>query len=79
MEEFSLGPRITYYLQIKGLSQKEFAKLCHITESSMTRYIKGEREPKCTTLMTMAYVLGVSIDDLTDMNNFLIKKYTQEL
>ena len=79
MGEFNLGERILYYLDIKQMNQKEFAKLCNVTESTMTRYIKGEREPKCTTLMNMAYVLGVSLDDLTNYNNYLIQKYTKEL
>lgn len=79
MVEVNIGKRLLYYLNIKGITQKEFADSCHINETTMSRYISGEREPKIKTVMNMAYNIGVSVDDLVDMDTFLTKKYTQEM
>ena len=53
MGEVNISDRIMYYLKVKGISQKEFARSCNINETTMSRYIKGEREPKCSTVMRM--------------------------
>ncbi len=79
MDDFKIGDRILYYLNIKGLSQKDFAKLCDIKEVTLSRYITGEREPKFTTVMKMAWYLGVSVDELVDMNRYLEHKYCDEI
>lgn len=79
MDDFKIGDRITYYLNVKGLSQKDFAKLCNIKEVTLSRYITGEREPKFTTVMTMAWFLGVSVDELVDMDKYLERKYCEEI
>ena len=74
-----IGDRILYYLKVKGISQKEFARSCNINETTLSKYISGEREPKYSTVMNMAYNIGVSMDELTDMDKYLISKYTKEL
>ena len=74
-----LGKRLQYFLNVKGYKQKDFAKVCNIDEATLTRYIKGQREPKCSTAMIMAYNLGISLDDFTGMNELLTEKYTNEL
>ena len=74
-----IGRRLLYYLNVKGISQKDFAKTCHINETTMSRYISGEREPKIKTVMAMAYTIGVSVDDLVDMDEYIKTRYMQEM
>ena len=37
-----------------GLSQRDLAKKIGVTEASISRYLKGEREPKFNTLIMIA-------------------------
>lgn len=52
-------------LQQKGWSQKQLADAVHITESAVSHYIKGDREPNRVTLANIASALGVSESSLT--------------
>ena len=42
----ALGKRISEMLQEQGIQQKELAERIGITETAMSRYINGTREPK---------------------------------
>lgn len=53
-------------LKEAGLSQSEFASMVGVTSATMSRYVRGQREPKGPTLLKMAKVLGVSIEELWD-------------
>ena len=44
----TLGERISEMLQKRGIQQKELAERIGITETAMSRYIAGTREPKQT-------------------------------
>ena len=79
MGEINIGPKIEYYLSLKKISHKDFAKLCGINEATLSRYISGEREPRYSVVMKMAYVLGISMDEITSMDDYLIKKYVDEI
>ncbi len=79
MIKVNVGDRLQYYLKVKGISQKDFARTCNIDETTMSRYISGEREPKISTVANMAYNIGVSIDDLAGMDNIMVKRFTQEM
>ena len=48
MDKKEFGERILYYLKIKSINQKDFAKLCELNETTLSRYIRGEREPKAS-------------------------------
>jgi len=50
----------------RGYSQKGLAKKCGISESSLSRYIKGSRIPSADILCRIADVLDVSVDFLLD-------------
>lgn len=58
-------------LQIRrslGLSQSQFAILLNrgITSARISEYESGKREPSLITLLTYAYMVGFSTDDLID-------------
>jgi len=63
-----MGRRVTYrikeLLDQKGLTQKELSELTDITESAISRYVKGDRVPRGTNLVKIAKALGTTADDL---------------
>lgn len=69
-EESSVIPeRIKAAMDSKGISQRELAKECKITEATMSRYLNGKRIPKATMLLIIANTLGVSVDYLLGNEN----------
>ena len=62
----ALGKRISEMLQEQGIQQKELAERIGITETAMSRYINGTREPNMATALhtTSDYLLGIKNDDL---------------
>lgn len=62
--EQSLGNRITKLLNQSNMTQRELASKIHITEASMSRYIKGNRIPKGSTIANIAAVLHTTTDYL---------------
>ena len=53
----TLGERISEMLQKRGIQQKELAERIGITETAMSRYIAGTREPKPDVIANMATCL----------------------
>ena len=53
----------------KGFTQRELASKVGVNEGSMSRYIKGERVPTVTTIVSIAQVLGASVDYLVGTSN----------
>ena len=53
----------------KGFTQRELASKGRVNEVSMSRYIKGERVPTVTTIVSIAQVLGASVDYLVGTSN----------
>ena len=53
----------------KGFTQRELASKVGVNEVSMSRYIKGERVPTVPTIVSIAQVLGVSVDYLVGTSN----------
>lgn len=74
-----LGHQILNYLKVKGISQRDFAKLCNINETTLSKYISGERKPKSDTIMVIAYRLGISTDELLGMNEYYKKAFMEEI
>ena len=60
----NLGGRIAELLTQYNMSQRELADKAGITEVSMSRYIKGDRVPKGTTLANIATALHTTTDFL---------------
>lgn len=59
-----LGERISEMLQKRGVQQKELAERIGITETAMSRYIAGTREPKPDVIANMATALHTTSDYL---------------
>jgi transcriptional regulator with XRE-family HTH domain len=60
-----MGERIATLLKEMNISQKDLAMMIGVTESSLTRYIKNEREPKIEVLANLATALNTTVDYLT--------------
>lgn len=60
----NLGGRIAELLTQYNMTQRELADKAGITEVSMSRYIKGDRVPKGTTLANIATALHTTTDFL---------------
>lgn len=52
------------YRKQKGWTLKDLAKKTGVTSISIGRYETGKREPNLTTLVKIADVLEVTVDDL---------------
>lgn len=52
----------------KGYTQKEFAKLCGIGNSTYNQYETGRRQPDLDTMILISNTLNVSIDELIGKN-----------
>lgn len=59
-----LGIRIAETLQKRGLTQKELAHRVGLTETAMSRYISGERDPKPDVIANIATALCTTSDFL---------------
>lgn len=60
----NLGKRILELSMEQGISQRKLATMIGVTETTVSRYIKGTREPKIEILSNLATVLDTTIDDL---------------
>lgn len=54
--------------ELFGYTQKQVAELIGITPRSYQRYESGEREPNITTLIQIADLFKISLDDLVGRN-----------
>lgn len=59
-----LGENILERARQLSLSQKELATLIGVTDTTMSRYINGTREPKIEVLSNLATALKTSVDEL---------------
>lgn len=57
--------RLATLLQERQMSQKELSRVTNLTESAVSHYLKGDREPKGAILLNVANALGTSTDYLT--------------
>jgi transcriptional regulator with XRE-family HTH domain len=58
----NIGDKIRELLEIRGMSQKNLADACGITEAAVSRYINHGRIPKAIVLKKMAEVLSVDVN-----------------
>lgn len=79
----TLGERIRFYRQQAGLTQKELANLCEISESAIRNYELGNRVPDFLTLHEIAGKLrvnyaAISGEKVTEMEGALQALYKLE-
>ena len=58
----SLGTRLKHALDIRCISQKDFAKRIGVTECTISRYVNDERLPKADMVVVICRNLGISSD-----------------
>ena len=64
MSKALLGSRIAGSLRNQNMTQKELAMRIGVTETVISRYISGDREPKPEVLANIATALQVTSDYL---------------
>lgn len=79
----TLGERIRFYRQQAGLTQKELASLCEVSESAIRNYELGNRVPDFLTLHEIAGKLrvnyaAISGEKVTEMEGALQALYKLE-
>lgn len=52
----------------KGINQKELSHLTGITESSICRYLKGERTPRIDIITNFSKALDLNIEELLNVS-----------
>ncbi len=70
-----LGERISALIKNQGIQQKDLAEQIGITETAMSRYIAGTRDPKPDTIANMATALHTTSDYLLGIDNDVFNFY----
>lgn len=60
----TLGTNLSFWLEVRGISQRELAERIGVTEVSISRYVTGQRTPSGLTLCKISKVLGCTMEDL---------------
>lgn len=63
-----LGARIARLLKEQNMTQKELAARVDATEAAISKYVKGEREPRAEILANIATVLKTTSEALLGMD-----------
>lgn len=66
-----LGARISLYRQKRNMSKNELAEQMQVSLQSIYRWESGERVPDVATLMQIAKILGVNMDQLTGLRKMI--------
>lgn len=68
MEAEKWGRRIRAYRKLKGFTQESFSKRLGISVSILGEIERGNRLPKADLQWKIAYVLDISVEELTPPN-----------
>lgn len=79
MGENYLGKQLLQYIQLRGITQREFAKLCNMNETTLSKYISGQRKPRADAIIIMAYQLGITSDELLGTNEYYKQEFLKEV
>jgi transcriptional regulator with XRE-family HTH domain len=60
----ALGKNICYQLEKHNLTQRYLAWKLGVTESAMSRWCRGEREPRVSIVYAMSKIFGCTMDEL---------------
>lgn len=69
MDTTKIGEKIRQYRKLKGITQEELANLTQLSTMSIRRYESGERIPPKETLLSIASVLDISLQDIIDLSS----------
>lgn len=67
----TMGERISSARISRNLTQKQLSTLIDVSESTLARFEKGIREPRSSTIISLAQVLNVSCDYLMGLTDVL--------
>ena len=63
---------LCYFMRIRGVKQKDGAARLHCERQTVSNYMRGVSEPDIDTLIRLAWILGVDVNELTGF--FYLKK-----
>lgn len=63
----TLGDRLKYCLEKRGITQKDFADRMNVMEMTVSKWINGKSQPRADYIVVMCRKLGVSADWLLGM------------
>ena len=66
MHQDAFGHRLRVLLADRGMSQVELAERSGVSRQAVNNYITRGNSPSLSTAVSIARVLGVSVDDLVD-------------
>lgn len=58
----TLGEKINHAMRAKGMNQRQLAEKTYITQTTVSRYITGQRTPDANNLKDICLALDVSAD-----------------
>lgn len=59
-----IGKRILLRLDELGMTQRELAKACHLTEVTVSRYVNYQRIPNAVSICMISRALGMTPNEL---------------
>ena len=67
--KFTFGDNLDSMLKDRRMSQKELAKMCDISQGTISDYVNGFRAPNIFAVINIAYALDTDIDELVDVGD----------
>jgi len=59
---------LSYYLNLKKISQKELATMLNVSQSAVTNWIKGKNSPDIEIVAEICNILDITVTQLFGMN-----------
>lgn len=67
----TFGDNLVYYLEQTGMTQEQLANATGLTQASISRYASGRQLPGIRAVINIAYVLGITADELIDFGEMI--------
>ena len=67
MVHITIGERLKYSLEVRGISQKEFSKMIGVSDATVSKLIHGHRVFDAEIIVLICRTLGISSDWLLGM------------
>lgn len=69
--------RLKYLTSLRNVRQLDIARECHVSKSTVTRWVKGKNIPNSKQLLLMSKFLNVSLDYLLGNTNEVTEDYRE--
>ena len=60
---------LSYFLNLKGISQKELANMLDVSQSAVTNWIKGKNSPDIEIVAEICRILEITVTQLFGIDN----------